>query len=237
MALLESVRLWLEGVRAAERSEWGDALALFREVCNRSSCVAFNEGCAYLALGHLRNAAKVIAFDETIFRDEHLAVGFYQRGITLFLSEQFEESLQDFQKAMHCLRGNALIDYKQLGLRFKLYACEVLQNKALVLACLKRWDNAIQVLSRAKDACQKHQHQTLEGAFEAAKRHEQWKILVLPPGELFQPNKKYVQQLESKDFLGKPKVGNMSVLKIRCFAFITKLLLFAHAHTPGYMCT
>uniref|UniRef100_UPI00358F7093 NADPH oxidase activator 1 n=1 Tax=Myxine glutinosa TaxID=7769 RepID=UPI00358F7093 len=204
MALLESVRLWLEGVRAAERGEWGNALALFREVCNRSSCVAFNEGCAHLALGHLRDATK--AFDETIFRDGHLAVGFYQRGITLFLSEHFEESLQDFEKAMNCLRGNALIDYKQLGLRFKLYACEVLQNMALVLAVLKRWDNAIKVLGRAKDTCQKHKHQTLEGALEAAKHHQQWKLLLLPPEELFQPNKKYVDQLESKDFLGKPQL-------------------------------
>lgn len=38
---------------------------------------------------------------------------------------RFEESLLDFQQAFKQLRGNQLIDYKPLGLRYKLYACEV----------------------------------------------------------------------------------------------------------------
>lgn len=38
---------------------------------------------------------------------------------------RFEESFADFQLAFKKLRGNQLIDYKPLGLRYKLYACEV----------------------------------------------------------------------------------------------------------------
>lgn len=38
---------------------------------------------------------------------------------------RFEESSSDFQRAFKALRGNQLIDYKALGLRYILYACEV----------------------------------------------------------------------------------------------------------------
>lgn len=49
-----------------------------------------------------------------------------QNGITQVAHlSRFEESLADFQQAFKTLRGNQLIDYKALGLRYKLYACEV----------------------------------------------------------------------------------------------------------------
>lgn len=37
----------------------------------------------------------------------------------------YEEALADFETAQKNLRGNLLIDYKQLGLQYKLYSCEV----------------------------------------------------------------------------------------------------------------
>ena len=43
---------------------------------------------------------------------------------------RYEESLADFQHAFKELRGNQLIDYKALGLRHKLYACEVSVSNA-----------------------------------------------------------------------------------------------------------
>lgn len=38
---------------------------------------------------------------------------------------RYEESLADFQQTFKELRGNQLIDYGALGLRYKLTACEV----------------------------------------------------------------------------------------------------------------
>lgn len=43
----------------------------------------------------------------------------------LYFVFRFEESFADFQRAFRELRGNQLIDYNPLGLRYKLYACEV----------------------------------------------------------------------------------------------------------------
>lgn len=120
------------------------------------------------------------AFDCSIGKDEHLAVAFFQRGITFYRKkrqekplssikcplsflirsedseafcnrhslvpnhcygeggvldakvinwiipvQRYEESLADFQHSFKTLRGNQLIDYKALGLRYKLYACDV----------------------------------------------------------------------------------------------------------------
>lgn len=40
-------------------------------------------------------------------------------------AHRFREALSDFQRTLAQLRGNATIDYTQLGLRFKLQAWEV----------------------------------------------------------------------------------------------------------------
>ncbi|XP_066115157.1 NADPH oxidase activator 1 [Saccopteryx bilineata] len=66
------------------------------------------------------------AFDQAVTKDTCLAVGFFQRGVANFQLERFQEALSDFQLAQAQLRGNATIDYTQLGLRFKLQAWETL---------------------------------------------------------------------------------------------------------------
>ena len=38
---------------------------------------------------------------------------------------RFSEAMLDFETTLKNLRGNLLIDYKQLGLQYKLYSCEV----------------------------------------------------------------------------------------------------------------
>ena len=42
---------------------------------------------------------------------------------------RFVDALKDFESALTTLRGNLLIDYKQLGLQYKLYSCEVCMCK------------------------------------------------------------------------------------------------------------
>lgn len=39
--------------------------------------------------------------------------------------------MANFNESLLYLRGNTLIDYEQLGLRFKLFSCEVLFNRGL----------------------------------------------------------------------------------------------------------
>lgn len=53
-----------------------------------------------------------------------MAVGFLQRGVANFQLQRLQEAEADFQLALAQLRGNAVIDYTQLGLDFKLQAWE-----------------------------------------------------------------------------------------------------------------
>lgn len=55
-----------------------------------------------------------------------------------FLVGDFEEALANFNDTLLYLRGNTFIDYEQLGLKFKLYSCEVLFNRGLCYIYLQQ---------------------------------------------------------------------------------------------------
>src|SRR5690242_74430 len=61
----------------------------------------------------------------------------------------FEEALANFNDTLLYLRGNNNIDYEQLGLKFKLYSCEVLFNRGLCYIYLQQRDAGLQDLSFA----------------------------------------------------------------------------------------
>jgi len=46
----------------------------------------------------------------------------------LFTDYRYDDALHDFLAAEENLRGNALIDYRQMGLKFKLWMCDVCYN-------------------------------------------------------------------------------------------------------------
>ena len=50
----------------------------------------------------------------------------------------FEEALANFNDTLLYLRGNTYIDYEQLGLKFKLFSCEVLFNRGLCYIYLQQ---------------------------------------------------------------------------------------------------
>ena len=55
-----------------------------------------------------------------------------------FLVGDFEEALANFNDTLLYLRGNTYIDYEQLGLKFRLYSCEVLFNRGLCYIYLQQ---------------------------------------------------------------------------------------------------
>jgi hypothetical protein len=57
--------------------------------------------------------------------------------------------LANFNDTLLYLRGNALIDYSQLGLLFKLYSCEVLFNRGLCYIYLQQMEAGMQDLQYA----------------------------------------------------------------------------------------
>ncbi|NXD08515.1 NCF2 factor, partial [Nothocercus nigrocapillus] len=204
MSLVETIRLWNEGVCAADQREWSAALATFTSVHNPPSKLCFNIGCIQLILGNLAEAEK--AFTQSISCDKHLAVAYFQRGIVFYKQENHEMAIKDFKESLAQLRGNQLIDYKILGLRYRLFACEILYNIALMYATMQDWKKAEEHLTLATSMKSEPQHNKIDKAMEAILKQKLYEMVTIPVGKLFRPNEKQVAQLEKKDYLGKATV-------------------------------
>uniref|UniRef100_A0A8C6SU87 Neutrophil cytosolic factor 2 n=1 Tax=Neogobius melanostomus TaxID=47308 RepID=A0A8C6SU87_9GOBI len=204
MSFLDTLRQWDEAVTCVDKKNQPEALRIFLAIAEPNSKIYFNIGCLHLLDKDLDAAEK--AFDGSIRKDEHLAVAFFQRGITFYKRERFEESLGDFTNAYKALRGNQLIDYKALGLRYKLFACEVLHNMALIEAHLGNWKNAQENLMNARDYKTESKLNLIDNALQSILKQKLFKLVEFPTSKLFRPNKNYVAQLEKKDYLGKAKV-------------------------------
>ncbi|XP_023556103.1 NADPH oxidase activator 1 isoform X2 [Octodon degus] len=202
-SLGEQVRDWHQGAEAVARGDWGFALRLFSGVTELPSRMSFNVGCVHLLAGDPEAALR--AFDQAVTKDTCMAVGFLQRGVAHFQLRRFQESLSDFQLALAQLRGNSVIDYSQLGLRFKLQAWEVLYNVACAQCQLGLWDEAADTLA---EAVSRWPERAREGLTTALYHVQQAPLQPrqVPPGEVFRPHRRYLEHLEPKDFLGKAKV-------------------------------
>ncbi|KAI4886987.1 hypothetical protein NFI96_023483 [Prochilodus magdalenae] len=204
MSFVSTLRQWDEAVAYVEKGDIASALRTFVAIEEKTSKINYNIGCLHLNNNDLDAAEK--AFDSSIGKDEHLAVAFFQRGITFYKKEQFEESLLDFQQAFKELRGNQLIDYKPLGLRYKLNACEVLHNIGLLYAHLGKWERAQENLLTALNVRTEAKFSHIDQALESILKQKLFSLVVIKPSLLFKPNKNYVAELEKKDYLGKAKV-------------------------------
>ncbi|XP_075278790.1 neutrophil cytosol factor 2-like isoform X1 [Opisthocomus hoazin] len=204
MSLVETIRLWQEGVCAADGKEWGVALGAFTAVQNPPAKISFNIGCIHLVLGKLAEAEE--AFTRSISCDKHLAVAYFQRGTVFYRRQNHEKAIKDFKEALAQLRGNQLIDYKILGLRYRLFACEILYNIALVYATMEDWKKAEEHLTLAMSMKSEPQHNKIDRAMEAILKQKLCDLVAVPAGKLFRPNEKQVAQLEKKDYLGKAMV-------------------------------
>ncbi|NWI71194.1 NCF2 factor, partial [Todus mexicanus] len=212
MSLVETIRLWQEGVCAADGKEWRAALDAFTAVQNPPAKICFNIGCIHLVLGELAEAQE--AFTRSIGCDKHLAVAYFQRGTVFYQRQNHEKAIEDFKEALAQLRGNQLIDYKILGLQYRLFACEILYNVALVYATREDWKKAEEHLTLAMSLKSEPQHNKVDRAMEAIlhcdfsvlQKQKLYKLVTIPAGKLFRPNEKQVAQLEKKDYLGKAMV-------------------------------
>jgi len=81
--------------------------------------------------------------------DKYLAIAYFQKGVSNFLLEKFEEALNDFNDSLTYLRGNKWIDYNQLGLKYKLWSCEARFNRGLCSTYLRDLSTGMHDLTEA----------------------------------------------------------------------------------------
>ncbi|KAM5144304.1 neutrophil cytosol factor 2 isoform 2-T2 [Callospermophilus lateralis] len=192
MSLAEAISLWNEGVLAADKKDWKRALDAFSAVQDPHSRICFNIGCMHTILGNMPEAEK--AFTKSINRDKHLAVAYFQRGMLYYKTEKYDLAIKDLKEALTQLRGNQLIDYKILGLQFKLFACE------------EEWKKAEEQLALATNMKSEPRHSKIDKAMESVWKQKLYEPVVIPVGRLFRPNERQVAQLAKKDYLGKATV-------------------------------
>ncbi|KAL2771162.1 neutrophil cytosol factor 2 isoform 1 [Daubentonia madagascariensis] len=204
MSLAEAISLWNEGVLAADKKDWKGALDAFSAVQDPHSRICFNIGCMYTILENMPAAEK--AFTKSINQDKHLAVAYFQRGMLYYRTEKYDSAIKDLKEALSQLRGNQLIDYKILGLQFKLFACEVLYNIAFMYAKKEEWKKAEEQLALASSMKSEPRHSKIDKAMECVWKQKLYEPVVIPVGRLFRPNERQVAQLAKKDYLGKATV-------------------------------
>ncbi|XP_034451671.1 NADPH oxidase activator 1 [Hippoglossus hippoglossus] len=198
------LQLWDESVQAVDAKDWQGALDKLEQISEPTSRTLFNSASAHLALGQLDLALQ--ALDLTIVKDERLAVGFFQRAGVMMQIGRLEEGLSDCIWAQKHMRGNIVIDYTQLGLRFKLYSWQVLYNAAAVYCRMGHWEQAREVLLSAAQERGGSRGGNVEVSLDSILRKEVLAPILVPGHVVFRPKKQDVEQLPERDFLGKAKV-------------------------------
>jgi len=116
----------------------------------------------------------------------------------------FEEALANFNETLRYLRGNNNIDYEQLGLKFKLFSCEVLFNRGLCYIYLRQLDQGMQDLSYAAKEKVVPDHDVIDEAIR--EQAEGYTVFSIPVGIVYRPNEAKVKNLKAKDYLGKARL-------------------------------
>ena len=72
--------------------------------------------------------------------------------------------MANFNDALRFLRGNRFINYEQLGLKFRLYSCEVLFNRGLCSIYIQQKEAGMEDLQIAAKEKEKPDHDVIDEA-------------------------------------------------------------------------
>lgn len=201
MSLKQEIETWVAALAAYDHNEFDNALKCFEQIADTSK-IFFNLGVINATLGEHGKA--VDFYQQAVQLDQYLAVAYFQQGVSNFLMGDFEEALANFNDTLLYLRGNNNIDYEQLGLKFKLYSCEVLFNRGLCYIYLQQKDAGMQDLKFAAREKVVPDHDVIEEAIK--EEAEGYTVFSIPVGVVYRPNEAKVRNLQSKDYLGKARL-------------------------------
>ena len=201
MSLKQEIETWVAALAAYDHNEFDNALRCFEQIADTSK-ILFNTGVIHATLGEHGQA--VDCYQRAVQLDQYLAVAYFQQGVSNFLMGDFEEALANFNDTLLYLRGNNNIDYEQLGLKFKLYSCEVLFNRGLCYIYLQQKDAGLQDLIFAAREKVVPDHDVIEEAIR--EQAEGYTVFSIPVGVVYRPNEAKVKNLKAKDYLGKARL-------------------------------
>ncbi|KAF5683725.1 oxidoreductase [Fusarium denticulatum] len=201
MSLKQEIETWVAALGRYDNNEFEEALNEFGKIGDTSK-ILFNIGVIHATLGEHEKAVE--SYQRAIRLDQYLAVAYFQQGVSNFLLGDFEEALANFNDTLLYLRGNAMIDYAQLGLLFKLYSCEVLFNRGLCYIYLQQMEAGMQDFSYAVKEKVVEDHNVIDDAIR--EQAEGYTVFSIPVGVVYRPNEAKVRNLKTKDYLGKARL-------------------------------
>ncbi|KAI4185404.1 MAG: hypothetical protein LQ346_005906, partial [Caloplaca aetnensis] len=210
MSLKQEIETWVSALGHYDNNEFEEALKTFDGISDTSK-ILFNCGVIHATLGEHDKAVE--CYQRAIRLDNYLAVAYFQQGVSNFLVGDFEEALVNFNDTLLYLRGNTYINYDQLGLKFKLYSCEVLFNRGLCYIYLQQLQAGMGDLQYAAKEKVIPDHDVIDDAIK--EEAEGYTVFSIPVGVVYRPNSAKVKNLKTKDYLGKARLiaaadqGNM----------------------------
>ncbi|KAF2000063.1 hypothetical protein P154DRAFT_208176 [Amniculicola lignicola CBS 123094] len=201
MSLKQEIETWVAALGHYDGNEYEEALKSFDGIADTSK-ILFNCGVIHATLGEHEKAVE--CYQRAVRLDQYLAVAYFQQGVSNFLMGDFEEALANFNDTLLYLRGNNNIDYEQLGLKFKLYSCEVLFNRGLCYIYLQQKDAGMQDLSFAAKEKVVQDHDVIDEAIR--EEADGYTVFSIPVGIVYRPNEAKVKNLKTKDYLGKARL-------------------------------
>ncbi|RMJ21158.1 hypothetical protein PHISP_07973 [Aspergillus sp. HF37] len=201
MSLKQEIETWVQALAHYDNQEFEQALKVFDDIADTSK-ILFNCGIIYATIGEHEKA--VVCYQRAVGLDQYLAVAYFQEGVSNFLLGDFEEALANFNDTLLYLRGNTSIDYEQLGLKFRLFSCEVLFNRGLCYIYLHQIGPGVQDLEFAAREKVTPDHDVINEAVRD--RAQGYTVFSIPVGVVYRPNDAKVKNLKAKDYLGKAKV-------------------------------
>lgn len=201
MSLKQEIESWVEALNYYDAQEYEDALRIFEQNADTSK-IYFNIGMIHATLGEHEKAVE--AYQRATKLDQFLAVAYFQQGVSNFLLGEFTEAMANFNEALLYLRGNTLIDYEQLGLKFKLFSCEVLFNRGLCYIYDQQIELGMKDLEYAAKEKQVEDHSVIDDAIR--EQAERYTVFSVGVGVLYRPNEAKVRNVKAKDYLGKARL-------------------------------
>ncbi|KXT09256.1 hypothetical protein AC579_2135 [Pseudocercospora musae] len=201
MSLKQEIETWVAALAAYDNNEFDNAIKCFEQIADTSK-ILFNCGVIHATLGE--HAKAVDCYQRAVQLDQYLAISYFQQGVSNFLMGDFEEALANFNDTLLYLRGNNNIDYEQLGLKFKLYSCEVLFNRGLCYIYLQQKDAGMQDLIFATREKMVPDHDVIDEAIR--EQAEGYTVFSIPVGLVYRPNEAKVKNLKAKDYLGRARL-------------------------------
>lgn len=114
---IEMLEYWDLGCKAMEKKEYPSAIKYFENIIQNSitppANIFYNKSVVHFILDQFAEAIAIL--DQGLKKNEHMAIGYFQRGIVNIKLRNIDEAMHDFNRTMEKMRGNLFIDYKQLG--------------------------------------------------------------------------------------------------------------------------